>query len=195
MQSARSKRSLRSIPLIVPLSFLENQPHFFSHATRPRFDPNGRENAVDLSRFIWQNSTNILFFNRFPNILTAAATCSRRFGFGVRSRCGWCFRSRLLRSVSCPLWNVHKKCKNPTSQSFTSRYILYEKQGPERNSYAYGLLRQERHADRWVTVAITAPFSNNKPSLMQFAAHCTESQLNSIHLLDALHDFMVGINI
>ena len=83
-----------------------------------------------------------------------------------------------------------KKCKNPTSQSFTSRYILYEKQGPERNSYAYGLLRQERHADRWVTVAITAPFSNNKPSLMQFAAHCTESQLNSIHLLDALHDFM-----
>lgn len=86
--------------------------------------------------------------------------------------------------------NQDKKCKNPTSQSFTSRYILYEKQGPERNSYAYGLLRQERHADRWVTVAITAPFSNNKPSLMQFAAHCTESQLNSIHLLDALHDFI-----
>ena len=66
--------------------------------------------------------------------------------------------------------NQDKKCKNPTSQSFTSRYILYEKQGPERNSYAYGLLRQERHADRWVTVAITAPFSNNKPSLMQFSS-------------------------
>ena len=33
MQSARSKRSLRSIPLIVPLSFLEKRPHFFSHAT------------------------------------------------------------------------------------------------------------------------------------------------------------------
>ena len=59
MQSARSKRSLRSIPLIVPLSFLEKRPHFCSHATWPRFDPNGRENAVDLSRFIWQNSTNI----------------------------------------------------------------------------------------------------------------------------------------
>ena len=40
-----------------------------------------RENAVDLLRFIWQNSTNILFFNRFPNILTAAASCSRRFDF------------------------------------------------------------------------------------------------------------------
>ena len=33
MQSARRRRSRRSIPLIVPLSFLENQPHFFSHAT------------------------------------------------------------------------------------------------------------------------------------------------------------------
>ena len=40
------------------------------------------ENAVDLLRFIWQNSTNILFFKRFPNILTTAATCSRRFGLG-----------------------------------------------------------------------------------------------------------------
>ena len=61
------------------------------------------EKAVDLLRFIWQNSTNILFFNRFPNILAAAASCSRRFGFGVRSRCGWCFRSRLPRSVSSPV--------------------------------------------------------------------------------------------
>ena len=59
MQSARSKRSLRSIPLIVPLSFLEKRMHFCSHATWPRFDPNGCENAVDLLRFIWQNSTNI----------------------------------------------------------------------------------------------------------------------------------------
>ena len=43
MQSARSKRSLRSIPLIFPLSFLEKRMHFCSHATRPRFDPNGRK--------------------------------------------------------------------------------------------------------------------------------------------------------
>ena len=42
------------------------------------------EKAVDLLRFIWQNSTNILFFNRFPNILAAAASCSRRFGFTLQ---------------------------------------------------------------------------------------------------------------
>ena len=67
------------------------------------------EKAVDLLRFIWQNSTNILFFNRFPNILAAAASCSRRFGFGVRSRCEWCFRSHPPRSVSC-LTSSERKC-------------------------------------------------------------------------------------
>ena len=64
--------------------FLFSKNECIFHATCPRFDPNGRENAVDLLRFIWQNSTNILFFNRFPNILTAAATCSRRFGFTLQ---------------------------------------------------------------------------------------------------------------
>ena len=33
MQSARRLRSRRSIPLIVPLSFLEKRMHFCSHAT------------------------------------------------------------------------------------------------------------------------------------------------------------------
>ena len=66
------------------------------------------EKAVDLLRFIWQNSTNILFFNRFPNILTAAAICSRRFGFGGRSRCGWCFQSHLPRSVSSQVLSGHR---------------------------------------------------------------------------------------
>ena len=33
MQSARRRRSRRSIPLIVPLSFLEKRMHFCSHAT------------------------------------------------------------------------------------------------------------------------------------------------------------------
>ena len=41
-----------------------------------------RENAVDLLRFIGQHSPNIPVSNRFPNILTAAATCSRRIGLG-----------------------------------------------------------------------------------------------------------------
>ena len=66
------------------------------------------EKAVDLLRFIWRNSTNILFFNRFPNILTAAASCSRRFDFGVRLHFGWCFQSRPLRSVSSPVSSGHR---------------------------------------------------------------------------------------
>ena len=81
--------------------FLFSKNECISSVMRP--DPDltqTGENTVDLSRFIWQNSTNIPFSNRFPNILTAAASCSRRFGFGVRARFGCCFRSRLPRSVS-----------------------------------------------------------------------------------------------
>ena len=90
--------------------FLFSKNECISSVMRP--DPDltqTGENTVDLSRFIWQNSTNIPFSNRFPNILTAAASCSRRFGFGVRSRCGWCFRSHLPRSVSC-LMSSGRRC-------------------------------------------------------------------------------------
>lgn len=70
------------------------------------------------------------------------------------------------------------------------RYILYEETGLARRPYAYGLLRQKRQGDRWSTVAIAAPFSNDKTGVQQLAEHCTECQLDPIHLFDVLHDFM-----
>jgi len=70
------------------------------------------------------------------------------------------------------------------------RYTLYEAQGLARIPYAYGLLRQKRRGDSWATIAITAPFSNDKSGVMQLAERCTKSQFDSIQLLDALHDFM-----
>ena len=39
------------------------------------------ENAVDLLRFIWQNSTSFSVFKNILNVWTAAASCSRRFDF------------------------------------------------------------------------------------------------------------------
>ena len=42
------------------------------------------ENAVDLSRFICQNSTSFFVFTNILNVLAAAATCIRRFGFRVQ---------------------------------------------------------------------------------------------------------------
>ena len=70
------------------------------------------------------------------------------------------------------------------------RYILYEEYGFGRIPYAYGLLRQKRQADGWITIAIAAPFSNNRSGVVQLAECCTEHQLDPIHFLDVLHDFM-----
>lgn len=70
------------------------------------------------------------------------------------------------------------------------RYILYEEYGVGRIPYAYGLLRQKRQADGWITIAIAAPFSNNRSGVVQLAECCTEHQLDPIHFLDVLHDFM-----
>ncbi len=70
------------------------------------------------------------------------------------------------------------------------RYTLYEAQGLARMPYTYGLLRQKRQGDHWTTIAITAPFSNDSSGVMQLAERCTKFQLDSIQLLDALHDFM-----
>ena len=70
------------------------------------------------------------------------------------------------------------------------RYILYEEYGFGRIPYAYGLLRQKRQADGWITIAIAAPFSNNRSDVVQLAECCTEHQLDPIHFLNVLHDFM-----
>lgn len=70
------------------------------------------------------------------------------------------------------------------------RYILYEETGLARRPYAYGLLRQKRQGDGWSTVAIAAPFSNDKTGVQQLAERCAECQLDPIHLFDVLHDFM-----
>lgn len=70
------------------------------------------------------------------------------------------------------------------------RYVLYETHGAARIVYAYGLLGQKYADDAWITIAIAAPFSNNKPSVVQLAKLCTEQQLDPIHILDVIHDFM-----
>lgn len=70
------------------------------------------------------------------------------------------------------------------------RYVLYETRGAARICYAYGMLGQKCADGDWMTVAIAAPFSNNKSSVVQLAKLCTEQQLDPIHILDVIHDFM-----
>lgn len=70
------------------------------------------------------------------------------------------------------------------------RYVLYETRGAARLFYTYGILGQKRVDNDWVTVTIAAPFSSSRQSVVQLAKLCTEQQLDPIHILDVIHDFM-----
>ena len=70
------------------------------------------------------------------------------------------------------------------------RYVLYEAHGPARVLYAYGILGQQQLDGTWMTLAITAPFSNNRAAVAQLTKLCTDQQLEPIHILDVIHDFM-----
>jgi len=70
------------------------------------------------------------------------------------------------------------------------RYVLYEAHGPARMLYAYGILGQQYLSGCWTTIAITAPFSNNRPGVVRLTKLCTDQQLEPIHILDVIHDFM-----
>ena len=70
------------------------------------------------------------------------------------------------------------------------RYVLYEAHGPARMLYAYGILGQQYLSGCWTTIAITAPFSNNRPGVVPLTKLCTDQQLEPIHILDVIHDFM-----
>ena len=56
--------------------------------------------------------------------------------------------------------------------------------------YAYGILGQQRLDGEWKTVAMIAPFSNDSAATAHLARLCTGQQLEPIHILDVIHDFM-----
>ena len=70
------------------------------------------------------------------------------------------------------------------------RYALYEAHGAARVPYAYGILGQQRLNGEWKTVAMIAPFSNDSAATAHLARLCTGQQLEPIHILDVIHDFM-----
>lgn len=78
--------------------------------------------------------------------------------------------------------------EKPAEDSY--RYALYESHGAARALYAYGILGQQKLESGWTTVVIAAPFSNNRPEASRLARICTERQLEPIHILDVVHDFM-----
>ena len=76
------------------------------------------------------------------------------------------------------------------AQDGAYRYALYEAHGVARVPYAYGILGQQRQEGHWKTVAMIAPFSNDSANTVRLARRCTEQQLEPIHILDVIHDFL-----
>ena len=76
------------------------------------------------------------------------------------------------------------------------RYVLYEahaallRLGWFTRNLPYGILGQQYLSGCWTTIAITAPFSNNRPGVVRLTKLCTDQQLEPIHILDVIHDFM-----
>ena len=54
------------------------------------------------------------------------------------------------------------------------------------SSRSYGILAKEKIGRSWITVAVTAPFSNDYGTAHQLAESCSARQLSPPHLVDSL---------
>ncbi|WP_407925837.1 MULTISPECIES: DUF6514 family protein [Agathobaculum] len=43
-----------------------------------------------------------------------------------------------------------------------------------------------------MTITLVSAFSHDKRAVEQLAARCTKFQLSPVHLLDVIHDFLIG---
>ena len=54
------------------------------------------------------------------------------------------------------------------------------------SSRSYGILAKEKIGRSWITVAVTAPFSNDYGTAHQLAESCSARQLSPPHLVDVV---------
>lgn len=54
----------------------------------------------------------------------------------------------------------------------------------------YGILCKQKQNERWISVAIAAPFSGDIDAVTALAEKCTRLQLSPEHLIDVVSDFI-----
>lgn len=54
----------------------------------------------------------------------------------------------------------------------------------------YGILCKQMQNERWVPVAVAAPFSADMDAVTALAEKCTRLQLSPEHLIDVVSDFI-----
>lgn len=55
---------------------------------------------------------------------------------------------------------------------------------------AYGILVREKMGEKWVVVAVVAPFSDDYEAVGKLAESCSACQLSPMHLIDVVSDFI-----
>lgn len=70
------------------------------------------------------------------------------------------------------------------------RYEILQMKAVPLSPHRYGLICKLRQDDRWVPVAVTAPFSSDHDALVVLAEKCTRLQLPPEHLIDVVSDFV-----
>lgn len=75
------------------------------------------------------------------------------------------------------------------------RYEVLKMRSIMVSRHPYGILCKEKENDRWVTVAVAAPFSNSLEAVSQLAEKCTALQLCPEQMLDVVVDFIVQTDI
>lgn len=69
-------------------------------------------------------------------------------------------------------------------------YTVLTLEEPWRRQKTYGLLAKERFDERWINVAVVAPFSDDRKKVLQIAEKCSALQLSPVHILDVVMDCM-----
>ena len=69
-------------------------------------------------------------------------------------------------------------------------YCLHEMWNPFRRSLSYGILVKECMHGSWSTIAMVAPFSDDRTAVLGLIDRCTRLQLDLEHLLDVVQDFL-----
>ena len=70
-------------------------------------------------------------------------------------------------------------------------YETFQMKAASPSCGLYGILCKQKQNERWVPVAVAAPFSSDLDAVMALAKKCTFLQLLPEHLIDVVSDFIV----
>lgn len=88
--------------------------------------------------------------------------------------------------MSEKLYGIESPDAATPRQDSAYKYCLHELWNPFRHTLSYGIRVQEN----WSTVALAAPLSSDRDTVLDLVDHCNQLQLSPEHLFDVAQDFL-----